>query len=250
MTQLDRERFAELCRVDRVLHGSDGDSIGTYNEKRLHRVLKRYITENAECYEVRTGRYVADVLENGTVTEIQTGSFRSLTAKVRYYLENTEYHVRVLHPVITEKLIIRANKDTGEVQRSARSPKRGNDLEALAEMYYLREFVGHERFCLCLMHVRAEEYRFSEAVRYRREGRYDNDLCPIELSDIRVLSTKEDYRRLVPKTLCDGEFTAAEFSSATKLKKRKLYSVLGYLTYIGVLDKRTEDRRNVYRVKE
>jgi hypothetical protein len=242
------QRFAELCREDTVLHGKDADSIGTYNEKRVHRIFKRYLCENAECYEVSTGRYVADVLCDGTVFEIQTASFRSLTKKVDYYLNSTDCSVVVLHPIIHEKTIVRMDAQTGEVIKRSRSPKRGSVVDALVNMYYLREFVAHPRFCLRVSLINATEYRFSEAVRGRKSGKYDHDLVPETMVEEIELRTKQDYLAVLPPL--EGEFDAAHFSKLTKLKNRKLYSVLNFLCHIGALQKRSEGRKNFYKVTE
>ncbi len=250
MIVIDREKFSELCREDRCIHGSDGDSIGTYNEKRIHRILKRYITEDAFCYEQRVGRYVADVVTEESVFEIQTASFRSLAKKVEYYLESTDKTVYILHPVIKEKMLIRAERETGEVLSRKRSPKRVSDFEAVSNMYALGELVKSKRLVLCLVYIRAEEYRFSEARRYCKAGKYDNDLCPCELIDIRTLSGAEDYRALVPAELSEREFDASEFSKISKLKARKLYSLLNTLTSADVLCKRADGRKNMFSVKK
>ena len=245
---MDREvqKFAELCREDLVLHGKDADSIGTYNEKRLHRILKRHVCDDAECYEVKTGRYVADVLVGGKVFEIQTASFRSLEKKIEYYLSSTEYEVVVLHPIICEKEIVRADGQTGEVIRASRSPKRGRVLDALPNMYYLRELATHPRFCLRVLLINASEYRFSEAVRGRKSGKYEHDLVPRELVGQVELRTARDYLSLLPPM--EGEFDATQFSKLTRLKNRKLYSALNFLCYIGVLEKRSEGRKNFYQI--
>lgn len=244
----ERELFSELCREDLALHGTDGDSIGTYNEKRLHRILKRFITEDANCYEVKIGRYVADVLLDGNIFEIQTGSFRSLSDKVRYYLENTEYTVNIIHPIICEKQLIRADKDTGEIIKVSRSPKRERATDALAQMYFVREHVPNERLCVSLLHVAAEEYRFSEAQRYRKKGRYDNDLRPTALVDETVLCSLDDLRALIPEELYGVEFSTAEFERTTKLSGRNRYYALATLCDLGIVKKRAEGRRSFYRI--
>ncbi len=244
----DTQKFASLCEHDRIMHQNDGDSIGTYNEKRLHRVLKRYITEDAECYEVRLGNYVADVVYGGQIIEIQTGSFRSLRSKIKYYLEQTDFNVCIIKPIIAEKMLIRADKETGEINSVKRSPKREREIEAAAQMFYLSEHVTDNRFEICFAHVRAEEYRFSEAVRYRKSGRYDNDLRPVELLDMTFLCGKEDYYRFIPQELFDGEFDAAEYSALTKLNRRELYGMLNLHCRIGVLQMRAEGRKHIYSV--
>ncbi len=247
--ELDTGRFERLCREDRVMSIHDGDSIGTYSEKRLHRLLKRYVCEDAECYEVKLGKYCADVVCTGVITEIQTASFRPLAAKVRYYLENTELCVRVMTPIIEKKTLIRADRETGEIFSSKVSPKHERDEELLAKMYYLGEFAANSRFSLCAMHIEAEEYRYSEARRYNRQGRYDNDLVPLSLLSLSEFSSPEDYMRLFPLELCGKAFTADEFSKATRLCNRKLYSALNFYAACGILTVKKDGRKNIYSLR-
>ena len=86
------EEFHRLCLEDLVISENDGDGIGTYSEKRF---------PDADCYEVKVGNYVADVLCDGHITEIQTTAYAKLAPKIRYYLENTDYTVSVVMPLIS-----------------------------------------------------------------------------------------------------------------------------------------------------
>ena len=248
MTAEDKARFAALCEADRIMNPYDGDSIGTYNEKRLHRIFKRTVTEDASCYEVKLGRYVADVVNGKNITEIQTASFRSLEKKIRYYLDCTEYGVTVLHPVIREKTVIRADKDTGEVMSKRRSPKHGSDLDALCELYHLRELFPDSRLTVVLAHVAVEEFRFSERTRYRRAGAYDNDLRPTELLGYTMIRTKEDCRALFPAELVGKEFSMNDFSKVTGIKNtHKRYYLLTFFESLGLLERQKDGRRVTYK---
>ena len=247
MIFLDKQRFAELCEADRIMNAYDGDSIGTYNEKRLHRIFKRMVTDNAECYEVRQGRYISDVVCPGGITEIQTASFRPLEKKIKYYLENTVMDVTVICPVIAQKQIIRADKDTGEVLSSKRSPKKGSSIEALCELYHLRESFPSPRLTVLLPHIAAEEYRFSERVRYRKAEAYDNDLRPTELLGYTVLQSAEDCLALIPDVLKQKEFSALELTAATGIRNtRKRYYLLSFLEALGYIEKQKSGRRVTY----
>lgn len=250
MTDMDRERFRQLCVDDLVMHGTDADGIGTYNERRLHRILKRYVTDDAACYEVKVGKSVADILKDGRITEIQTSAFRPLERKIGVYLDTTDHAVSVIHPVISEKTIIRADKETGEVMYSKRSPKHERDIDVLPQMYYLRDFVANMRFEVRLLHVKVDEYRYSERVRYRREGAYDKDVRPICLLGETVLCGKDSYRNMLPPSLFDREFTSAEFSAVSRLKGRKLSLAIGFLVYVGIFERRSEGRRYFYRITD
>ncbi len=244
------ESFEELCVADRAMYGSDADNIGTYNEKRFHRVFKRFVCENADCYEVKIGRYVADVLCDGHITEIQTKQFSSIKKKIEYYLKNTDYTVSVVKPLISKKKIIRADRETGEVIYTRLSPKKEGDAEALREIYYLREFLKNERLRIHLISVEAEEYRYSERVRYRKSGAYDNDLFPVRIIAEEVLCGKRSYERFLPKTLREGEFTVKEYSTQTEIRGRAAYSALNTLCELGYLDKRTVGKAFAFKYKK
>ncbi len=247
MIEFNPECFEQLCREDMIMHQHDGEGIGTYNEKRLHRIFKRYICDDASAYEVKIGRFVADVVNQNQITEIQTSSFRSLVPKISYYLESTDMRVRVLYPMIEQKTIIHMDKESGEVKSARRSPKRETDLSVMANMFYLANAVKNESFELCLAHVSVEEYRFSEPRRYCKRGRYENDLRPISLLSMTTLCCVEDYKMLLPKALPEN-FCAEEFSRLTGLKKRKLYSVLNFYAKIGVFQINTEKKKYAYSV--
>lgn len=250
MTDIDREKFSRLCSEDAYMHGKDADGIGTYNEKRLHRILKRYVTENAECYEVRVGGNIADVLENGRITEIQTSSFRPLEKKISSYLENTDYSVTVLCPVICEKMLIRADKDTGEVMKAKKSPKKGRVSDVLPNLFYLREHISSPRLEVRILLINAEEYRFSERMRYRKAGAYDCDLRPVEIVSETVLTDTESYRQLVLSQLGEEEFTSAEFGKITRLQGRRQSLALAFLIQSGLVNRRAEGRKYIYSIQK
>ena len=250
MTEHEKELFSRLCEEDRIMRPYDGESIGTYNEKRIHRILKRLVCPDAGCYEQKIGRYVADVLTDGHVTEIQTSSFRPLQGKIEYYLSQTDLSVTVLRPVICEKTVIRMDKETGEIISQKRSPKHERDTDVLCDLYYLSPFLGDPRFCIKLLHITAEEYRFSERVRYRRSGAFDNDLRPTSLVGYTKISSVRDVRDILPVALTEKAFTSAEFARLTGLRGRRLSMAISLLTSLGILTREKNGRQYIYSVTE
>ena len=98
-------QFAAICRVlEDEEQYSPREAIGTYKEKQMHVALKRYATHDESRFEVKIGPYIADVCEKDRITEIQTGSFYPLRDKIAYYLNETEYHVTILHPIVTKRI--------------------------------------------------------------------------------------------------------------------------------------------------
>lgn len=245
MTERERERFAALCEEEAtIVERGNGEGIGTYAEKRLHRVLKRFVCNDVKGWEIPVGRYVADVLTEGQITEIQTGTFRPLPKKLRAYLEETDCGVTVIHPVIAEKTIFRMDRESGELLYQKRSPKKGRVEDVLSELFWLGTLLPSERLTVKVLLIRADEHRFSERMRYRKEGAYDAELYPRELLDCVTLRTLEDYESFLP---ADTEsFTAAEYGKYSKLKKRNLYSALNFFCAVGLLRREKEGNRYRY----
>ena len=230
----DAEYFEALCRADSVhIHARQG--IGRLSEKRLHRIVKSFVAEDVSTHETPVGRYVADALSDGEIFEIQTKAFSRLSPKLEYYLEQTPYKINVIYPVIRNRKIIRIEPETGEVLRKQTSPKHGVSAAALPELFYIRHLLPCDRISIKLMFIDAEEYRYSERVRYRRSGAYDSELFPVSLVDIEEYNTPDDFVRFIPS---DRErFTASEYSNFIKLTGRRLYAALALLCSLGVLRK-------------
>ena len=239
----EQERFARLCAEDEAAVPPKSVGIGTYNEKRIHRIVKRFVCDDENCFEIKVGRYVADVLCDGRITEIQTASFTSLTAKIRFYLENTDYNITVIHPMIADKKIIRADKESGELIRAKRSPKHLTPADALPELMYVAEFIGEPRFEIRFLMLRADEYRYSEKMRYRKKGAYDNDVVPRELIYTETVCSVDDVRSFFPAELRDAPCRAADIGKALGLGGRKLYRALICLTNLGILEKTPDGNR-------
>ena len=240
----DLERFAALCEEEAsIVERGNGEGIGTYGEKRLHRILKRFVCDDVHAWEVPVvGRYVADVLTEGQITEIQTGSFRPLTSKLRAYLERTDYGVTVVHPILAEKTIYRMDRESGELHYKKRSPKRGRAEDILPQLYWLGELLPDPRLTVKVLLIRADEHRFSERMRYRKEGAYESELYPRELLECVTLQGLSDYEAFLPP---DSSFTAAEYGKFSKLRGRNVYSALNFFCAVGLL--RREKEGNHYR---
>ena len=244
----DVERFKALCDSESYTSADffEEQGIGIYKEKRLHKILKRTLCERESCYEIKVGRYIADICDGGVITEIQCGSLAPLRAKLEYYLEQTEYDVCVVHPLIVKRRIIRANRETGEVIRSRLSSVRENVWTGIAELYPIREFLPSPRLSVRFMLVELEEYRFSERMRYRKEGAYDKEVFPTALVGCEDIDTVDDLRNFIPAELCGKEFTAAEFASLIKQRGMNVYSILNTLAAIGALHGQKKGKAVIY----
>lgn len=243
------ERFNSLCSARRYLLSalSEEEGIGIYNEKRLHKILKRSICDRESCFEVKVGKYTADILADGRIYEIQCAGLYPLKDKIAYYLAETDCEITVVHPLVVKRTIIRAERETGEVARVRRSPKKEKVEDALPMLFHLAHAFESGRFSLSLVLIEVEEYRYSEAVRYRRSGKYDSELFPTAFVGIEEFSSPRDFERFIPSELRGREFSPAEYIPHTPLKARDAYSALKFLAEVGLLHRRKDGRRVLYR---
>ena len=78
----DREGFAAALRAaDADLSSFQG--IGRLNEGSLHKTLKLYFEPDITRHEIKIGRFVADILNEDGIIEIQTRAFRNMKKKDR-----------------------------------------------------------------------------------------------------------------------------------------------------------------------
>ena len=248
MTEAERLRFRLLCDQENTDAAPVRDGIGTYGEKQLHRILKRYANMGNAAFEVAVGKYIADVLEGEELTEIQTGSFYSLLPKLRYYLEQTEYRITVLHPVVADRLLLRIDPDTGEILRKRHYRQDGRIEEVLPQLYWLRELLPSSRISLRILLIGAEEHRYSERMRYRREGAYEAELFAKELLDDICLQTAQDYADLLPQELV--RFEAAEFAGLLRMKSRSANAALQALCAMGLLSRQKDGKKFIYQTQK
>ena len=244
-----KTRFDALCREQlRLAAVRDSEGIGTYNEKTLHKILKRTVTDDESCFEVPVGAYVADVREKGRITEIQTGGLYPLVPKLTDFLAHTEDEIVVLHPLDAELTILRIDPETGELLRKKKSPKKEKPRDLLAELYYLRALFPSPRLHVVAVSVRGEEYRYSERMRGRKKGAYDAVYRPIEWLEATEIATTADVASLLPEALRDeAEFTAEDFGRAMGLRAgRRRSMALAFLCEKGILTRRKEGRKYVY----
>ena len=242
LTNEDREEFHKSCKAvlekERVRLG-----IGTLSEKTVHAVLKKYLVPNEKCHEIKCGRYVADILIDGEIMEIQTANFNRLRDKLKEFLKDKE--VTIVYPIPHIKWLIWIDEKTGELSDRRRSPKKGSYYEVFHELYKIKMFLkaNNLHFRLILMDV--EEYRLLNGYSLdKKRGSQRYDRIPVELVEDKLLNTKEDFKELVPEELQEP-FTVKMFQKATKLSLKKAGTAVHVLAYLGVI-KQVGKEKNAY----
>ena len=135
------------------------------------------------------------------------------------------------------------DRETGEILRHRRVFQGGRMLDGAVRLYPIAELLREPRLRVILVRLEAEEYRYSERVRYRREGAFESELFPRCLVETILLNSPEDYRVLLPK---EESFCASDYGAWSKLKKRDLYSALNLFCALGILRREAEGRKYRY----
>ncbi len=201
---MDESRFLEACR-EVLSEGTRPAGIGALGEKSLHAALKRYLEPREACREVLVGRYVADIVNEAGITEIQTAGFGRLREKLEFFLPH--YPVALVYPVAAVKWLISVGPD-GSQSRRRRSPKTGGAWEMLTELYSIRDLLKEPGLTLCAMLLEVEEYRLKDDRGRRGYTRWER--MPVRLLEEVWARGPEEFPRLLPPDLPEA-FTSKEF---------------------------------------
>lgn len=237
MKESDKGRFDIILRENIISDRKNGENIGTYKEKRLHSLLKKFFEENEDFHEVPIGSYVADIFRENEIIEIQTGSFYPLREKLKYYLEQTPYSVTIVRPLPHIKWCVWIDPVSGEVVSRKKSPKKCMPKDVMRDWVYLADFVGNERLEIKFLLLEEEEYRFLDGwSRDKKRGSSRYERFPLRLIGEYSYCTVCDYLDFLPEEL--GErFTANEYMKAAKLRSYGGYAALKILCRLGILHK-------------
>jgi hypothetical protein len=150
-------------------------------ETSLHRQLKAIYAGDDGCCEVVHGKYRIDAVRGDELIEIQHGSLAAIRDKIRKLL--AKHKVRIVKPIVANKLLVKLDERGGAELSRRRSPKRGTLLDVFEELVYFTRVFPHERLTLEVPLVEIEELRYPGHGRRRR--RRDGDF---RIEDQRLLS--------------------------------------------------------------
>lgn len=229
-----QESFQNACAT--ILENRDTNTgIGTLQEKTLHAILKYYFEPDSTYHEIRHHGFVADILHDNDVIEVQTRGFNKLRRKLDAFLEAGE--VRIVYPVAYEKYLEWIDQETGTISKKRKSPKRGTPYEVFYELYKIKQYLTNPRLSLSIVLVNIEEQRllngWSEDKK-RGSSRYER--IPTALVDQIDINSVEDYKKLIPEGLAEP-FTTKTYKEATKLSIGQARTALHVLHYVGAVRK-------------
>lgn len=224
--------------------------IGTLGEKRLHAILKLFYQPDASLHERKIGRMTADaILNDGSILEIQTGSFSSLRKKLPVFLACGPVHL--VAPVIAEKWVCWVSPETGEILSRRRSPKRYAPIDLARELNTIREFLSHPDLTVHFPFLTAEEYRLLDGWGNggkRGSSRYER--IPLALLEEWVMETPAAYVCLLPSNLPE-RFTTKELQHSARISSRCAYAAAALFRSLDIIEEAgTQGRSRLYQLKK
>ena len=239
---MNRTSFLNACKY--VMESDrEKSGIGTLSEKTLHAVLKRYFAPGAGDREVRIGRYVADIVGENGIIEIQTQGFDKLRDKLTAFLDVAR--VTVVYPIAAKKWLCWIDGESGEVTKKRRSPKTGTVYDAFPELYKIKQLLGHPNLSICLVLLEIEEYRYLDGwSRDKKKGSSRCERLPVDIVGEINLNNVGDYIKLIPKSL-PKPYTTKDFAKEAKLNLSSAQLALNVLYHIGAVI-RTGKRGNLH----
>lgn len=230
---MDKILFSQICNKIKLSNLSH-DGIGVLNEKTLHAVLKNYLEPHKENHEIKIGSFVADILGEKGIIEIQTSNFSKLRKKLTPFLNETT--VTVVYPIAKVKWLYWIDTQTGEITTKRRSTKTGNIYDLTHELVFIRDLLAHPNLIIMAVFLEIAEYRYLDGwSKDKKKGSTRCDKIPMALCDEIIFERAEDYKILLPAGLNDS-FTAKEFSKLTKLKPRPAHAALSVMCSVGIIE--------------
>ena len=228
---------------DTTLDSHQRYNIGTYKEKKLHIMLKKYFEEDPAYHEIPTNGYIADIRRDGVITEIETSGFSGLQPKLAAYLP--DYKVRLVYPLASVKHLSWINPEDGEITSRKKSPKKATAYNALFEMVRILPHVKNKNLSVLVPFLEIDEYRLLNGwSRDKKKGSARYERIPTDLFRIEEFSADADYIRYIPDSFV-SDFTLAEFAKETRVSIREAGGILRVFMDRGLLE-RTGKKGNAY----
>ncbi|MDJ0923530.1 MAG: hypothetical protein QNJ77_03125 [Acidimicrobiia bacterium] len=208
--------------------------IGTLREGPLHASLKRWCTEDGDRLEAEVDGYVVDIVRDGLLIEVQTGSFSKVKRKLAHLLD-AGHRLRVVYPVPARKSIVRIDA-AGEVLGRRRSPRKGSRLDVFGELVAIPELLPHPALQLQVVMTVVDEYRKHHPNKaWRRKGWVVEERRLVGIEEVVTLDGPSDLAGLLPTGLPDP-FTTADIAAAAGCPRRLAQATTYCLRHAGAIE--------------
>lgn len=209
------------------------NSIGTLGEKSMHAFLKNYIDDNPNNHEVKVGTYHVDIFNDEGIFEIQTRQLFKLRRKLKALLP--DHVVTVVLPLIKAKTIIWIDTDSNEMSKGRKSPKKCTWYDVFSELYGIKDLLDNPNLRIMPVLLEVEEYRLLNGwSNDKKKGSTCHDRIVSKVHESMLITSKEDYFKLVPESLAE-EFTSKDFARVANISIKNARISLNILRHLEVV---------------
>jgi hypothetical protein len=152
--------------------------------------------------------FVADLVRDGHLIEIQTRGFSALRRKLDHLLDL--HPVRLVYPVAVAKWIIKLDEDGHPISRR-RSPKKGIAADVCAELVSFPSLLSNPHLTIDVALVHEEEVRCPDPAAWRRRGWRIDERRLLQVVEVIELTSPQSLLELLPPDLPDP-FTTADLA--------------------------------------
>jgi hypothetical protein len=180
--------------------------------------------------------------------EIQTRNFAAINSKLRKLTQS--YRVRLVYPLVQEKMIVRSAPDGRGLAVRRKSPKRGRLEDLFWELVSIPQLLSNPNFSLEVLMIREEEVRrYDRRRKWRRKGWVIEGRRLVDVLDRRVFGNTADWLAFVPSGV--QSFTTKDLATITTTRRdlaQKMAYCLRQANMIELIGK--QGRGNLYRICE
>jgi len=207
--------------------------IGRLNERSLHAALKEWCRLPGDALETVVDGYVVDVVRDGLLIEVQTAGIGAIKAKLESLAQR--HAVRVVYPIVSQKMIQTIAPDDGRVLRRRRSPARLVWANVFDELVYCPTLLDTPQLDMLAVRVAVTELRCDDGQgAWRRRRVSIRDTLLDEVLESRVFSSGGQLAELLPEDLT-GAFTHREMATAMGIAMRTAQRASYCLRKLGLL---------------
>jgi len=208
-----------------------------------HLALQQHYARDDGLVEAEVDSYRADVLRDGVIYEIQTGSFSAIRDKLDKLSKRRQ--VVLVCPIPETKIIVRVDPETGDELSARRSPKRGKVTDVFHELVYMPRLLRRKRLALEIVMTTERELRQDDGRgSWHRKGVSIIGRELLQIVAAHRFDGPADFLRLLPDDLPE-QFTVRELREYGGLKKRLVSRMAYALREMGAI-KRIGKKGNAF----
>ena len=198
----------------------------------LHESIKQWYAKPRDQLEAWVDGYLIDIVRGERLIEVQTGNFSSIKGKVRDLLRN--HIVRIVHPVVVNKRIIRVNA-RGEPVSQRKSPRKGRVEDIFRQLVYMPTIWISPNLSLEVLLIDAEEVLIDDGNgSWRRKYWSVQDKRLVTIRESQVYQRPTDFLRLLPDNL-PNPFTTNHLAETSRLQLNIARKMAYTLRKLGVI---------------